>query len=251
MCAGLASAYADNAGKPMTFEWGTVYGDTQAIFADGDFTTDTPQALRAFLEAQRLYPRHGDLSQLAGRRPRGRRWKSARSFARPTSTPASPRTRAMPTRPTPSTLDAYQPRLPGLLRPPPAPSLSSARVSRDVRKGSTLRHPPGEDGARGQGQGARPASGWVALPNVTYRPDLARGAVAGAGRERRGCRIRPLDGRGPDLPVEMVKADANSVNPLTEDQLNAYRINFTMRTESWSYDTGRAGPVFPAVQAGR
>ena len=41
---------ADNAGKPMTFEWGTVYGDTPAIFADGDFTVDTPDALRAFLK---------------------------------------------------------------------------------------------------------------------------------------------------------------------------------------------------------
>ena len=35
-------AHADNSGKPMTFEWGVVYGDTPAIFADGDFTPDTP-----------------------------------------------------------------------------------------------------------------------------------------------------------------------------------------------------------------
>ena len=38
-------AHADNSGKPMTFEWGVVYVDTPAIFADGDFTPDTPAAL--------------------------------------------------------------------------------------------------------------------------------------------------------------------------------------------------------------
>ena len=46
--AGAQRASADNAGKPMTFEWGAVYGDVPAIFADGDFTVDTPDALRAF-----------------------------------------------------------------------------------------------------------------------------------------------------------------------------------------------------------
>ena len=50
-------ALADNAGKPMTFEWSTTFGDTQAIFGDGDFTPQTPAALRAFL-ARSTYTLH-------------------------------------------------------------------------------------------------------------------------------------------------------------------------------------------------
>ena len=38
------------ADQPMTFEWGSVYGDVPAIFADGEFTPETPEALRAFLK---------------------------------------------------------------------------------------------------------------------------------------------------------------------------------------------------------
>ena len=34
---------------PMTFEWGSVYGDVPAIFADAEFTPETPEALRGFL----------------------------------------------------------------------------------------------------------------------------------------------------------------------------------------------------------
>jgi hypothetical protein len=43
-------AHADNSGRPMTFEWGVVYGDQPAIFADGDFTPETPAAFRSFLQ---------------------------------------------------------------------------------------------------------------------------------------------------------------------------------------------------------
>jgi hypothetical protein len=43
-------ALADNSGRPMTFEWGVVYGDQPAIFADGDFTPETPAAFRSFLQ---------------------------------------------------------------------------------------------------------------------------------------------------------------------------------------------------------
>ena len=38
---GASPARAD---EPMTFEWGTVYGDVQAIFASGEFTPETPAA---------------------------------------------------------------------------------------------------------------------------------------------------------------------------------------------------------------
>ncbi len=44
---GAAPVHAD---EPMTFEWGTVYGDVRAVFASGDFTPETPAALRAFLK---------------------------------------------------------------------------------------------------------------------------------------------------------------------------------------------------------
>ncbi|RYY94799.1 MAG: hypothetical protein EON61_23325, partial [Alphaproteobacteria bacterium] len=46
----LLGAPAAMADQPMTFEWGTVFGDVPAIFADGEFTPETPAALQAFLK---------------------------------------------------------------------------------------------------------------------------------------------------------------------------------------------------------
>ena len=39
MLLGAPAAVAD---QPMTFEWGTVFGDVPAIFADGEFTPENP-----------------------------------------------------------------------------------------------------------------------------------------------------------------------------------------------------------------
>ena len=58
-------------------------------------------------------------------------------------------------------------------------------------------------------------------------------------------------GADPIFINEMSKAGPNTINALTEDQLNAYRINFTIRTENVVVRDRRAGTVLPAVPAGR
>jgi hypothetical protein len=68
----------------MTFEWGVTYDDMPAIFADGEFTPETPAALRTFLEAQHQHdPRPGALPSTRWAAISARAWKSARSSGGP------------------------------------------------------------------------------------------------------------------------------------------------------------------------
>jgi hypothetical protein len=244
---GPAAAYADNAGKPMTFEWGTVYGDTQAIFADGDFTTDTPQALRAFLKRSVYTPDTMIyLNSLGGDLVAG---MEVGKIIREThlNTGVAKNTREADQANT-IDLDAYSRVYPGYC----VSACSFAflgGVSRDVRKGSTYAIHQVKMECVDKAK-ARARFPWVALPNVTYCPDLAEAlslvqVASGAVVEY----VRSM-GADPIFLTEMVKADANSINPLTEDQLNAYHINFTMRTESWTFDTDAQGQFFLQYKQG-
>jgi len=240
-------AYADNAGKPMTFEWGTVYGDKQAIFADGDFTIDTPAALNAFLKRSVYTPDTvvylnslgGDLG--AGMEV-GKIIREAHlntGVARNTRDPAQANT---------IDLDAFSRVYPGYCVS--ACSLAFlGGVSREVKAGATYAvHQVSMNCV--DKRKARSQFPWVTMPNVNYCPELdealamvqiASGAVVEY--------VRSM-GADPIFLTEMSKAGPNTINALTEEQLDAYRINFTMRTESWSYETDAQGQFFLQYRQG-
>jgi hypothetical protein len=242
-----APVFADNAGKPMTFEWGTVYGDTQAIFADGDFTLDTPAALRAFLKRSVYTPDTVIyLNSLGGDLGAGMEvGKIIRESHLNTGVAKNQREADQANT---IDLDAYSRVYPGYCVS--ACSLAFlGGVSRDVKKGSTYAVHQVSMNCVDKAK-ARSQYPWVLLPNVTYCPDLsealsmvqiASGAVADY--------VRSM-GADPIFITEMSKAGPDKINPLTEDQLNAYRINFTMRTESWSYETDAQGQFFLQYKAG-
>jgi hypothetical protein len=241
------SARVDNAGKPMTFEWGTVYGDQQAIFADGDFSLDTPQALRAFLKRSVYTPDTVIyLNSLGGDLGAGmevgqiiREAHLNTGVARNTRDPSQANT---------IDLDAFSRVYPGYCVS--ACSLAFlGGVSRDVRSGSTFAVHQVKINCVDKRK-ARLQFPWVVMPNIDYCPELdealsmvqiASGAVVEY--------VRSM-GADPIFLTEMSKAGPNTINPLTEEQLNAYRINFTMRTESWSYETDAQGQFFLQYRQG-
>ena len=241
------SVRADNAGKPMVFEWGAVYGDTQAIFADGDFTIDTPAALQAFLKRSVYSPDTviylnslgGDLG--AGMQV-GKIIREAHlntGVARNARDPAEANT---------IDLDAYSRVYPGYCVS--ACSLAFlGGVSREVRPGSTYAvHQVKMECV--DKRKARSQFPWVTLPNVNYCPELDQALAmvqiaSGAVVEY----VRSM-GADPIFLTEMAKAGPNTINALTQDRLNAYRINFTMRTESWSYETDAQGQFFLQYRQG-
>lgn len=234
-------ASADNAGKPMTFEWGTVYGDVPAIFADGDFTVDTPDALRAFLKRSIYTPDTVIyLNSLGGDLGAGmevgkiiREEHLNTGVARNTRDPSQANT---------IDLEAFSRVYPGYCVS--ACSLAFlGGVSREVKPGATYAvHQVKMECV--DKRKARSQFPWVAMPNTNYCPELdealalvqiASGAVVEY--------VRSM-GADPIFLTEMSKAGPNTVNALGEEQLNAYRINFTMRTESWSYETDAQGQFF-------
>lgn len=238
---------ADNAGKPMTFEWGATYGDIPAIFADGDFTVDTPEALRTFLKRSIYTPDTviylnslgGDLG--AGMEV-GKVIREAHlntGVARNTRDPAQANT---------IDLDAYSRVYPGYCVS--ACSLAFlGGVAREVKPGATYAvHQVSMNCV--DRKKARQQFPWISIPNVNYCPELdealsmvqtASGAVAEY--------VRSM-GADPIFINEMAKAEPNAINALTQDQLNAYRINFHIRTESWSYETDAQGQFFLQYRQG-
>jgi hypothetical protein len=242
-----AAAHADNAGKPMTFEWGTVYGDQQAIFADGDFTTETPDALRTFLKRSVYTPDTviylnslgGDLSagMQVGKIIRESHLNTG--VARNTRDPSQANT---------IDLDAFSHVYPGYCVS--ACSLAFlGGVSREVKAGATYAVHQVSMNCIDKRK-ARSQFPWVAMPSVNYCPELdqalamvqiASGAVVEYVRQM---------GADPIFLTEMAKAGPNAINPLTQDQLNAYRINYTLRTSSWSYETDAQGQFFLQYRKG-
>jgi hypothetical protein len=238
---------SDNAGKPMTFEWGMTYGDVPAIFADGDFTVDTPEALQAFLKRSIYTPDTviylnslgGDLG--AGMEV-GRVIRDAHlntGVARNSRDPSQANT---------IDLNSFSRVYPGYCVS--ACSLAFlGGVAREVKPGATYAvHQVSMNCV--DKKKARLQFPWVAVPNVNYCPELdealamvqtASGAVAEY--------VRSM-GADPIFINEMAKAGPNTINALTEEQLNAYRINFRIRTESWSYETDAQGQFFLQYRQG-
>jgi hypothetical protein len=237
----------DNAGKPMTFEWGETYGGTPAIFADGDLTVETPEALRAFLKRSIYTPDTviylnslgGDLG--AGMEV-GKIIREAHlntGIARNSRDPSQANT---------IDLDAFSRVYPGYCVS--ACSLAFlGGVARDVKPGATYAvHQVSMNCV--DKKKARLQFPWILVPNVNYCPDLdealalvqtASGAVAEY--------VRSM-GADPIFINEMAKAGPNAINALTENQLNAYKINYRIRTESWSYETDAQGQFFLQYRQG-
>ncbi len=238
------AAYADNNGKPMTFAWGVIgssEGDKPAIFGDGDFTLDTPNALRAFLERSTVTPDttiflHSLGGDLGAGMEVGRLIRDARlntGVGRNTRDPEQA-----------DSIDLYS-----NSRIYPGYCVSACTlaflggVARHVNAGSTYAVHQVSMNCTDRRQ-ARLRYPWVPVPGVTYCPELnealsmvqiASGAVVEY--------VRSM-GADPIFLTEMSKAGPNAVNALTEEQLNAYRINFTMRTSQWTYETDAQGQFF-------
>jgi hypothetical protein len=241
---GSPFAGADNAGKPMTFSWGvigTAEGDTPAIFGDGDFTLDTPAALRTFLDRSTYTPdTRIFLNSLGGDLGAGmdvgriiREAHLNTGVARNSRDPEQA-----------GAIDLY-----ANSRIYPGYCVSACTlaflggVSREVDPGATYAVHQVSMNCIDR-RIARSRYPWVPIPGVNYCPELdealamvqiASGAVVEY--------VRSM-GADPIFLTEMSKAGPNTVNALTEDQLDAYRINFTMRTESWLYDTDTQGQFF-------
>jgi hypothetical protein len=240
LCLG-APAFADNAGKPMTFEWGTVFGDSQAIFADGDFTPETPAALRAFLARSDYSPETRIyLNSLGGDLAAG--MEVGRIIRNAHLSTGVARSRPDPTSDAPVDLYAYSRTYPGYCISACALAFLGG-VSRQVDPASTYGvHQVSMnciDRVR-----ARATFPWVLLPNVTYCPELHE--ALSLVQEASGAVVQYAQtmGADPAFLAEMSKAGPDAVNPLTPEQLEAYRINFKMRTETWSYETDANGEFF-------
>jgi hypothetical protein len=241
LAAGGAPALADNAGKPMTFEWATTFGDKPAIFADGDFTPQTPAAFRAFLTRSNYTPETriymnslgGDLAagMEVGRIIREAHLSTGVARNKPAGTAAAT-----------VDLHAYSRTYPGYCISACALAFLGG-TSRIVQPGSTYGvHQVSMNCI--ERSAARARFPWVLLTNVTYCPEL-REALSLV-QEASGAVVQYVQGMGanPVFLTEMSKAGPDAINPLSEEQLDAYHINFVMRTESWDYLTDTHGQFF-------
>lgn len=235
-------ARADNSSRPMTFEWGVTYEDVPAIFAEGEFTPETPAALRAFLARsnQPTRDRMIYLNSLGGDLGAGmevgkliRKAELNTGVAKSTRDPGEANT---------IDLDHNSRVYPGHCVS--ACSLAFlGGVKREVRAGSIYAvHQVSMNCVdRGKALSRFP---WVAMPNVTYCPDLnealtmlqvANGVVVEY--------VRSM-GVDPVFLAEMSKASPEAINTIAEDKLREYRIVFEYRTESWEFKTDSQGQLF-------
>lgn len=237
------------ADEPMTFEWGAVYGDVQAIFADGDFTPETPAALRAFLKrsADAITPETiiymnslgGDLASGMEVGKMIRQAKLNTAVAKNERDPAQADT---------IDLDAFSRVYPGYCVS--ACSLAFlGGVKREVRPGSIFAVHQVSMNCTDKRK-ALAQYPWVAMPNVSYCPELdealnmvqiANGAVIEY--------VRSM-GVDPVFLAEMSRAGPESVNALSEDKLREYRIVYEYRTESWDFQTDAQGQFFLRYRQG-
>jgi hypothetical protein len=225
----------------MTFEWGTVFGETPAIFADGEFTPETPDALRSFLRRSRYSPdtriylnsTGGDLG--AGMEV-GRIIREAHlNTGVATNTRRPPDAKGID-------LHAYSRVYPGFCISACTLAFLGG-VARHVEIGATFAvHQVSMDCI--DKRSARSRFPWLLLPDVNYCPDLdeALSMLQVANGEIVEY-VRTM-GADPVFLTEMSKAGPQALNALTEEKLNAYRINFTHRTVSWSYETDAQGQFF-------
>jgi hypothetical protein len=242
---GAPLAFAD---KPMTFEWGTVYGDMPAIFADGEFTPETPAALRAFLKrsTQQTPDTMTYFNSLGGDLGAGmevgkivRQAQLNTGVARNTRDPNEANT---------IDLDAFSRVYPGYCVS--ACSLAFlGGVKREVRPASIFAvHQVSMNCV--DRRKALSQFPWVPMPNVNYCPELdealtmvqiANGAVVEY--------VRSM-GVDPIFLAEMSKAGPETINALSEDKLKEYRIVYEYRIESWEFETDSQGQFFLRYQQG-
>lgn len=235
-------ARAQETGRPMTFEWGVVYGDQPAIFADGDFTTETPAAFRAFLarSGQPTRDRTVYFNSLGGDLSAGmevgriiRRMELNTGVARNTRDPSQANL---------IDLDFNSRVYPGHCVS--ACSLAFlGGVKREVKPGSIYAvHQVSMNCV--DKRKALSQFPWVPMPHVNYCPDLdealtmlqvANGVVVEY--------VRSM-GVDPIFITEMSRAGPDAINALPEDKLKEYRIAYEFRTESWEFQTDSAGQFF-------
>ncbi len=240
---GLAMpAAADSSGKPMTFEWGVTYDSIPAIFADGEFTPETPAALRTFLARNINTTRDRVIyfNSLGGDLGAGmevgkivRRAELNTGVARNTRDPSQANT---------IDLDHNSRVYPGHCVS--ACSLAFlGGVKREVKRGSIYAvHQVSMNCV--DKEKALSRYPWVELPNVNYCPDLDQALTMM--QVANGVVVEYVLSMGvdPNFLAEMSKAEPDAINTLPEDKLRDYRITFEYRTEKWEYRTDNQGQLF-------
>lgn len=235
-------AHADNTGRPMTFEWGVVYGDQPAIFAEGDFTPDTPAALRSFLARSDQPTRDrtiffnslgGDLSSGMEVGKIIRRAELNAGVARATRDPAQANL---------IDLDFNSRIYPGHCIS--ACSLAFlGGVKREVKPGSIYAvHQVSMNCV--DRRKALSEFPWVPMPNVNYCPDLNEALTMM--QVANGVVVEYVRSMGVDpiFLTEMSRAGPEAINTLPEDKLREYKIIYEFRTESWEFQTDAQGQFF-------
>jgi hypothetical protein len=236
-----APAHADNAGNPMTFSWGSVHGGTPAIFADGDFTEDTPAAFRAFLRRSNFTPDTGIyLNSLGGDLKAGMDvGRMIREAHLDTGVARNQRDEDVSGAIDPH---AHTGIYPGYCVSACALAFLGG-VSRKVEVGATYAVHQVSLNCVDRRE-ARARFPWLLVPTVSYCPEL-HDALALV-QEASGAVVEYVRSMGADpiFLTEMSKAGPNAINALTEEQLNAYRINYVVRNESWTFETDSQGAFF-------
>ncbi len=235
-------AHADNSGKPMTFDWGVIYGDQPAIFADGDFTPDTPAALKSFLARSDQPTRDrmiffnslgGDLSAGMEVGKIVRKAELNTGVARNARDPAQVNL---------IDLDFNSRVYPGHCVS--ACSLAFlGGVKREVKPGSIFAvHQVSMNCV--DKRKALKSYPWVAMPGVNYCPDLTEALTMM--QVANGVVVEYVRSMGVDpiFLTEMSRAGPETINTLPEDKLREYRIIYEFRTESWEFQTDAQGQFF-------
>jgi hypothetical protein len=235
-------AGADNSGKPMTFEWGVTYDNIPAIFADGEFTPETPAALRTFLARNINTTRDRVIyfNSLGGDLGAGmevgkiiRRAELNSGVARNTRDPGQANT---------IDLDHNSRVYPGHCVS--ACSLAFlGGVKREVKRGSIFAVHQVSMNCIDKDK-ALSRYPWVELPNVNYCPELNEALTMM--QVANGVVVEYVRSMGVDpiFLAEMSKAEPDAINTLPEDKLREYKIIFEYRTESWEYKTDNQGQLF-------
>ncbi len=235
-------AHADNSGKPMTFEWGVTYGDTPAIFADGDFTPDTPAAFTAFLSrsAQPTRDRMIYFNSLGGDLSSGMEvGKIVRKAELNTGVARNARD--------PAQVNLIDLDFNSRVYPGHCVSACSLAflggVKREVKPGSIFAvHQVSMNCV--DKRKALKSYPWVAMPNVNYCPDLTEALTMM--QVANGVVVEYVRSMGVDpiFLTEMSRAGPEAINTLPEDKLREYRIIYEFRTESWEFQTDAQGQFF-------
>ena len=233
-------ASADNSGRPMTFEWGVVYTDVPAIFADGDFTPETPAALRSFLSrsGQPTRDRTIYFNSLGGDLGAGMEvGKIVRKAELNTGVARNTRDASQ----------ANQIDLDFNSRVYAGHCVSACSlaflggVKRDVKPGSIFAvHQVSMNCV--DKRKALSKYPWVAMPNVNYCPELNEALTMM--QVANGVVVEYVRSMGVDpiFLTEMSRAGPEAINTLPKDKLREYRIIYEFRTESWDFQTDAQGP---------